>query len=53
MSGARVLFPLADLECYTITVIDPLSPTAGAPARLILAAAVLAAVWLAVYWAAA
>ncbi len=30
---------------------NPLSPTAGAGARLILAALVLAAVWLAVIWA--
>jgi len=32
-------------------MIDPLSPTAGAAARLALAAAVLAVVWLAVLWA--
>jgi hypothetical protein len=32
-------------------MIDPLSPTAGAPSRLFLAVAVLACVWLAVLWA--
>ena len=32
-------------------MIDPLSPTAGAASRLSLAAAVLAALWVAVLWA--
>ena len=32
-------------------MIDPLSPTAGAAARLFLAVAVLGCVWLAVAWA--
>jgi len=32
-------------------MIDPLSPTAGAAARLFLAAAVLGGVWVAVIWA--
>jgi hypothetical protein len=32
-------------------MIDPLSPTAGATSRLLLAAAVLACVWVAVLWA--
>jgi hypothetical protein len=32
-------------------MIDPLSPTAGATARIFLAAAVLAVVWAAVVWA--
>jgi hypothetical protein len=32
-------------------MIDPLSPTAGAAARLLLAAAVLVLVWAAVLWA--
>jgi len=32
-------------------MIDPLSPTAGASARLFLAAALLAVVWAAVVWA--
>jgi hypothetical protein len=32
-------------------MIDPLSPTAGALSRLLLAAAVLIAVWAAVFWA--
>jgi hypothetical protein len=32
-------------------MIDPLSPTAGAAARLFLAASVLALVWGAVVWA--
>jgi hypothetical protein len=32
-------------------MIDPLSPTAGAAARLFLVAAVLAVVWMAVAWA--
>jgi hypothetical protein len=32
-------------------MIDPLSPTAGATARLFLAAVVLAVVWAAVVWA--
>jgi hypothetical protein len=32
-------------------MIDPLSPTAGAGARLIVAGVVLAVVWIAVAWA--
>jgi hypothetical protein len=32
-------------------MIDPLSPTAGATARIFLAAAVLAVVWASVVWA--
>jgi hypothetical protein len=32
-------------------MIDPLSPTAGAAARLLLAAMLLAMVWAAVVWA--
>ena len=32
-------------------MIDPLSPTEGTGARLVLAGIVLCAVWLAVYWA--
>jgi hypothetical protein len=32
-------------------MIDPLSPTAGATARLLLAAVVLVLVWAAVLWA--
>jgi hypothetical protein len=32
-------------------MIDPLSPVAGAPSRVFLAFAVLAAVWIAVAWA--
>jgi hypothetical protein len=32
-------------------MIDPLSPTAGATARLFLAAALLVVVWAAVLWA--
>jgi len=38
-------------QCYNITTMDPLSTTAGALPRLALAAAVLACVWLAVFWA--
>jgi len=30
---------------------DPLAPTAGVPARLVLAAVLILAVWLAVAWA--
>jgi hypothetical protein len=32
-------------------MIDPLAPTAGVSARLLLAAALILAVWLAVAWA--
>jgi hypothetical protein len=32
-------------------MIDPLSPTAGAAARLFLVAAVLAVMWIVVVWA--
>jgi hypothetical protein len=32
-------------------MLDPLAPSAGIGARLVLAAAVLALVWLAVLWA--
>jgi hypothetical protein len=32
-------------------MIDPLSPTAGAAARLLLAVAVLSCVWIVVVWA--
>lgn len=39
------------MECYTVTMINPLSPTAGAGSRLLLAAAVLAGVWLVAVWA--
>jgi hypothetical protein len=39
------------MQRYTVTMTDPLSPTAGAVARLSLAASVLAALWLAVMWA--
>ena len=39
------------MQCYTVTMIDPLSPTAGAAARLVLAAAMLTLLWLAVLWA--
>jgi hypothetical protein len=39
------------MQRYTVTMIDPLSPTAGAGARLLLAASVLAVLWLAVLWA--
>ena len=37
--------------CYTITMTDPLAPTTGASARLILAGAMVAIVWLGVAWA--
>ena len=47
----RPRFAVAVLECYTVTMSNPLSPTASAGARLILAAALLAAVWLSVLWA--
>jgi hypothetical protein len=39
------------MQRYTITMTDPLSPTAGAVARLLLATLVLAVLWLAVLWA--
>ena len=38
-------------QCYIITMIDPLSPTAGVLPRLALAGLLLAGVWLAVLWA--
>lgn len=49
-------FSVADVQCYIVTMVNPLSPhplspAAGAGARLLLAAAVLAVVWLAVVWA--
>lgn len=44
-------FPIRELECYTITMTNPLSPTSGVAARLVLVAAVLSLVWLAVMWA--
>ncbi len=43
--------PFRVLECYTVTMIDPLAPTSGIGARLLLAGGILCAVWLAVYWA--
>jgi hypothetical protein len=53
---AGALFAEPKLECYIVTMINPqtlhpLSPAAGAGARLILAAMVLGVVWLAVIWA--
>jgi hypothetical protein len=39
------------MQRYTVTMTDPLSPTAGATARLFLAASVLTLLWLAVLWA--
>ena len=39
------------MQRYTVTMTDPLSPTAGAAARLVLAAMVLTLLWLAVLWA--
>jgi hypothetical protein len=50
------LFPIRDLECYIVTMVNPLSPhplspIAGTGSRLILAGAVLAVVWLTVIWA--
>ncbi len=44
------------MQCYIVTMArlpssHPLSPAAGAGARLILAGAVLGVVWLAVFWA--
>ncbi len=44
-------FPIRALECYIVTMTNPLSPTAGALSRLMLASVVLAVVWLAVAWA--
>jgi hypothetical protein len=48
---ARGSLPSNPVQCYTVTMIDPLSPTAGAAARLLLAAMLLAMVWAAVVWA--
>jgi hypothetical protein len=50
------LFPAGGLECYIVTMArrlspHPLSPSAGAQSRLVLAGAVLGIVWLAVFWA--
>ena len=39
------------MQRYKVTMIDPLAPTASAAARLILAGAKLAVIWLAVAWA--
>lgn len=50
----RLLSPLfspAELECYKVTMFDPLSPTGPLGARLLLAAALLAGLWLVVIWA--
>ena len=54
--GARyawcdTLFPPANRQCYTVTVTDPLAPTAGLASRLLLAAGLIALLWLAVAWA--
>ncbi len=46
-----VALSFAATQCYTVTMIDPLSPAAGAAARLSLAAALLVCLWLAVAWA--
>lgn len=45
------LFPRGPAQCYTITMLDPLAPTAGIGARLLLAAGAVACIWLAVAWA--
>jgi hypothetical protein len=45
------LFPLREEQCYKITMIDPLAPTAGLGARLLLAGGVIALMWLIVGWA--
>jgi hypothetical protein len=39
------------MECYKVTMLDPLAPTAGVVARLALAGAALIGVWSAVGWA--
>jgi hypothetical protein len=39
------------MQCYKVTMIDPLAPTAGVGARLILAAVLVVCVWLTVAWA--
>jgi len=44
-------FSLAQLECYKVTMLDPLSPTGALGTRLLLAAALLAGLWLVVAWA--
>ena len=44
-------FSPAELECYKVTMLDPLSPTGALGARLLLAASLLAALWLVVAWA--
>jgi len=45
------LFPRGPVQCYIITMLDPLAPTAGIGARLLLAAGAVACMWLAVAWA--
>jgi hypothetical protein len=45
-----VLFPGRQLECYKVTMTDPLSPTGSLGARLLLAALLLAALWALVAW---
>jgi len=52
----RNLLSARRMQCYIVTMDNPpsphpLSPTAGAGARLVLAAVVLGVVWLAVLWA--
>jgi hypothetical protein len=39
------------MERYKVTMHDPLAPTAGIGARLVLVAALVSGVWLAVAWA--
>jgi hypothetical protein len=55
-AGSSPLFPAQVLECYIVTMANPLSshplsPAAGVGSRLVLAGAVLTMVWLAVLWA--
>jgi hypothetical protein len=56
LSRGNAPFPVRLLQCYIVTMVNPLSPhplspAAGAGSRLILAGVVLAMVWLAVIWA--
>ena len=39
------------MQCYKVTMLDPLNPTAGLFPRLAQAGGLVAVVWLAVAWA--
>ncbi len=44
-------FPPDAMQCYTVSMIDPLTPIAGVSARLVLAGILVACLWLTVAWA--